>query len=82
MEPVISASIYPIARGVAPLAVAVVSISILGENLSHANQGAVLTYRPRITSLALTQRPTRLIESAALSPRSCDRRIHCGLHDS
>ena len=52
--------VYPIARGVAPLAVAVVSISILGENLSHANQGAVLLIGLGITSLALVQRPTRL----------------------
>jgi uncharacterized membrane protein len=54
--------IYPIARGVAPLAVSVVSIAVLGENLSHANQGAVLLIGLGITSLALTQRPTRLID--------------------
>jgi drug/metabolite transporter (DMT)-like permease len=54
--------IYPIARGVAPLAVAVVSIAVLGENLSYANQGAVLLIGLGITSLALTQRPTRLID--------------------
>ncbi len=54
--------IYPIARGVAPLAVSVVSIAVLGENLSYANQGAVLLIGLGITSLALTQRPTRLID--------------------
>ena len=54
--------VYPIARGVAPLAVAVVSISILGENLSYANQGAVLLIGLGITSLALVQRPTRLMD--------------------
>jgi drug/metabolite transporter (DMT)-like permease len=54
--------IYPIARGVAPLAVAIVSIAVLGENLSYANQGAVLLIGLGITSLALTQRPTRLID--------------------
>ena len=54
--------VYPIARGVAPLAVAIVSITVLGENLSFANQGAVLLIGLGITSLALTQRPTRLID--------------------
>ncbi len=54
--------VYPIARGVAPLAVAVVSIAVLGENLSYANQGAVLLIGLGITSLALTQRPTRLTD--------------------
>ena len=54
--------VYPFARGVAPLAVAVVSITVLGENLSYANQGAVLLIGLGITSLALTQRPTSLID--------------------
>jgi drug/metabolite transporter (DMT)-like permease len=54
--------VYPFARGVAPLAVAVVSITVLGENLSYANRGAVLLIGLGITSLALTQRPTSLID--------------------
>jgi drug/metabolite transporter (DMT)-like permease len=54
--------VYPFARGVAPLGVAVVSITVLGENLSYANQGAVLLIGLGITSLALTQRATSLID--------------------
>ena len=54
--------VYPFARGVAPLAVAIVSITILGENLSYTNQGAILFIGLGITSLALTQRPTRLAD--------------------
>src|SRR3954447_7415461 len=54
--------IYPFARGVAPLAVAAVSITYLGEKLSYANQGGVLLIGLGITSLALTQRPTSLVD--------------------
>jgi drug/metabolite transporter (DMT)-like permease len=47
--------VYPLARGVAPLAVAIVSAALLGEQLSHANQIAVLLIGVGITSLALTR---------------------------
>jgi len=58
--------VYPLARGVAPLIVAVVSVVALGERLTHANQTAVLLIGLGITSLALTQRPTSLIEFRTL----------------
>jgi drug/metabolite transporter (DMT)-like permease len=47
--------VYPLARGVAPLAVALVSLGVLGEELSRANQIAVLLIGVGITSLALTR---------------------------
>jgi uncharacterized membrane protein len=47
--------VYPLARGVAPLIVVVVSIGILGERLSHASQLAVLLIALGITSLVLTR---------------------------
>ncbi len=47
--------VYPLARGVAPLIVAVISVSLLGEHLSHASQIAVLFIGLGITSLALTR---------------------------
>ena len=47
--------VYPLARGVAPPIVAVVSIGFLGEQLGHASQFAILLITLGITSLALTR---------------------------
>lgn len=47
--------IYPLARGVAPLIVAVVSIWVLGEELSHASKFAILLIALGIASLALAR---------------------------
>lgn len=47
--------VYPLARGVAPLIVAGVSIAFLGEQLSPASQVAVLLIAFGITSLSLTR---------------------------
>jgi len=46
--------VYPLARGVAPLAVAGISIGILGEHLGFASQIAILLIGLGITSLAPT----------------------------
>jgi len=54
--------VYPIARGVAPLGVAIVSAVALGERLTPANEVAVLLIGLGLTSLALAQRPARLID--------------------
>jgi drug/metabolite transporter (DMT)-like permease len=54
--------VYPFARGVAPLIVAFVSVVALRENLTYANQAAVLIIGLGITSLALTQRSTNLAD--------------------
>ena len=58
--------VYPFARGVAPLIVAVVSIAALGEKLAATSQAAVLLIGLGITSLALAQRP-RLIDLRPLA---------------
>jgi drug/metabolite transporter (DMT)-like permease len=47
--------VYPLARGIAPFIVAVVSVGFLGEQLSHASQIAILFIALGITSLALTR---------------------------
>jgi len=47
--------VYPFARGIAPLLVAVVSIGLLGEQLGHTNRIAILLIALGITSLALTR---------------------------
>lgn len=47
--------VYPLARGVAPLIVAGVSIAFLGERLTSASQVAVLLIGLGITSLSLTR---------------------------
>lgn len=54
--------VYPFARGVAPLFVALASVIALGENLTYANQAAIVIIGLGITSLALTQRPTSLVD--------------------
>jgi drug/metabolite transporter (DMT)-like permease len=54
--------VYPFARGVVPLFVALVSVMALGENLTYANQAAVVIIGLGITSLALAQRPTSFID--------------------
>jgi drug/metabolite transporter (DMT)-like permease len=46
---------YPLARGVAPLIVAVVSVWLLGEQLGTASQVAVLFIALGVTSLVLTR---------------------------
>ena len=58
--------VYPFARGVAPLVVAIVSVVALGEKLSYPNQAAVLLIGLGITSLALTRRPTGLVDLRAV----------------
>jgi uncharacterized membrane protein len=47
--------VYPLARGVAPLIVATVSVGFLGEQLGLANQIAVLLIASGIASLSLTR---------------------------
>jgi drug/metabolite transporter (DMT)-like permease len=47
--------VYPLARGAAPLVVAIVSTMVLGEELSSANQIGVMLICIGITSLALTR---------------------------
>jgi drug/metabolite transporter (DMT)-like permease len=47
--------VYPFARGVAPFIVAIVSIALLGEQLSQTSQIAILLIGLGITSLALTR---------------------------
>jgi drug/metabolite transporter (DMT)-like permease len=47
--------VYPLARGIAPLIVAAVSMTFLGEQLSQASQIAILLIGLGITSLSLTR---------------------------
>jgi drug/metabolite transporter (DMT)-like permease len=47
--------VYPLARGVAPFIVAVVSVGFLGEQLGRASQLAILLIGLGITSLALAR---------------------------
>ena len=47
--------VYPLARGVAPFIVAVVSVGLLGEQLGRASQLAILLIGLGITSLALAR---------------------------
>jgi drug/metabolite transporter (DMT)-like permease len=47
--------VYPLARGITPIIVALVSIFALGEQLSRISQFAILLIGAGITSLALTQ---------------------------
>jgi len=47
--------VYPFARGIAPLIVAVVSVGFLGEELSRNGQTAVLLIALGVASLALTR---------------------------
>jgi drug/metabolite transporter (DMT)-like permease len=47
--------VYPLARGAAPLVVAIVSTAVLGEELSRGNQLGVMLIAIGITSLALTR---------------------------
>jgi drug/metabolite transporter (DMT)-like permease len=47
--------VYPFARGIAPLIVAIVSAAFLGEHLSHTGQIAVGLIALGIASLALTR---------------------------
>jgi drug/metabolite transporter (DMT)-like permease len=49
--------VYPLARGVAPLLVALISIAVLGEALTLANKVAVLLIALGIISLAITRSP-------------------------
>ena len=59
--------VYPFARGVVPLVVAVVSVAALGETLTRANQIAIVLIGVGIASLALTHRPMRLPHWRALA---------------
>lgn len=47
--------VYPLARGIAPLIVAIVSIGFLGERLAPISQLAILLIAAGITSLMLTR---------------------------
>lgn len=47
--------VYPLARGSAPLVVAIVSTTLLGEELGRANQLGIMMIAIGITSLALTR---------------------------
>jgi drug/metabolite transporter (DMT)-like permease len=47
--------VYPLARGFAPILVAIVSIGLLGEHLTRTNQLAILLIGLGITSLALAR---------------------------
>jgi drug/metabolite transporter (DMT)-like permease len=47
--------VYPFARGIAPLIVAIVSVGFLGEQISHTGQIAVGLIALGIASLALTR---------------------------
>jgi drug/metabolite transporter (DMT)-like permease len=54
--------VYPVARGLAPLVVAIVSAVALGQTLTYANQIGVLLIVLGVTSLALSRRLTSLID--------------------
>ncbi|HJU16016.1 MAG TPA: EamA family transporter [Stellaceae bacterium] len=47
--------VYPFARGIAPLIVAIVSVFLLGEQISHLGQVAIVLIALGIASLALTR---------------------------
>lgn len=47
--------VYPFARGVAPLIVAIVSVALLGEQMSYIGEVAVVLIALGVTSLALTR---------------------------
>jgi len=59
--------VYPFARGMAPLLVAIASVVVLSENLTYANQAAVVIIALGITSLSLTQRPTNWVDLRPLA---------------
>jgi len=61
------AFVYPLARGVAPLVVAIVSIVFLGQHLSYAGQLGILFIALSITSLAMTRRSSESSDLRALS---------------
>lgn len=58
--------VYPIARGIAPLLVALASMVILGEVLTFANKFAVLLIALGIISLALTRSPSGVADVRAI----------------
>jgi drug/metabolite transporter (DMT)-like permease len=58
--------VYPIARGVAPFVVAIVSTVALGQTLTYANQLAILLIGLGITSLALSRSRSGLIDLRSL----------------
>lgn len=58
--------VYPFARGIAPLLVAVVSIGLLGEQLGHTNQLAILLIVLGTMSLGLTRSPASLYDRRAV----------------
>lgn len=59
--------VYPIARGVAPLVVAVLSVFLLAEALSRQTLAAVLIIGLGIMSLALTRRTSELRDLRAVA---------------
>ena len=58
--------VYPFARGIAPLMVAVVSIGLLGEQLSRIHQAAILLISLGVTSLAVTRTPASFQDRRAV----------------
>jgi drug/metabolite transporter (DMT)-like permease len=58
--------VYPLARGVAPLLVALTSIAVLGEALTPANKLAVLLIAIGIISLALARNPSGIADTKAI----------------
>jgi drug/metabolite transporter (DMT)-like permease len=59
--------VYPLARGTAPLIVAGISISLLGEQLSAVSQVSVLLIALGVTSLALTRGATGLRDRRSIA---------------
>ncbi|HPQ45541.1 MAG TPA: EamA family transporter, partial [Syntrophales bacterium] len=57
--------VYPLARGVAPLIVAGISVTFLGENLSWSELTAVITIAAGILSLAMVRRSDGVRNSEA-----------------
>jgi drug/metabolite transporter (DMT)-like permease len=58
--------VYPLARGVAPLIVSVVSVSLLGEHLDRAGQIAILLITLGIMSIAITRGASGIREPRAV----------------
>jgi drug/metabolite transporter (DMT)-like permease len=58
--------IYPLARGVAPLLVALTSIALLGESLTLTNKVAVLLIALGIISLTLTRSSSGMADTRAI----------------
>jgi drug/metabolite transporter (DMT)-like permease len=59
--------VYPLARGVAPLLVALTSIAVLGEGLTLTNKVAVLLIALGIISLAIARNPSGKADMRAIA---------------